>query len=39
MVDMLQDKRDLISAICRKYHVSRLFAFGSALRNDLLYAA
>jgi uncharacterized protein len=34
MVDMLQDKQDLISAICRKYRVSRLFAFGSALRED-----
>jgi predicted nucleotidyltransferase len=34
MVGMLQSKHDVISAICRKYHVSRLFAFGSALRED-----
>lgn len=34
MVDMLQNKQDLISAICRKYRVARLFAFGSALRDD-----
>jgi predicted nucleotidyltransferase len=34
MVGVLQSKRDLISAICRKYRVSRLFAFGSALGED-----
>jgi predicted nucleotidyltransferase len=34
MVDMLQSKHDVIAAICRKYRVSRLFAFGSALRED-----
>jgi uncharacterized protein len=34
MVGLLQSKRDLISAISRKYRVSRLFAFGSALRED-----
>jgi predicted nucleotidyltransferase len=34
MVDMLSSKNDLISAISRKYRVTRLFAFGSALRDD-----
>ena len=34
MVGVLQSKHDLISAICRKYRVLRLFAFGSALRED-----
>ena len=34
MVGVLQSKHDLISAICRKYRVLRLFAFGSALRDD-----
>jgi predicted nucleotidyltransferase len=34
MVGVLESKHDLISAICRKYGVLRLFAFGSALRDD-----
>jgi len=34
MVGVLQSKQELISAICRKYRVRRLFAFGSALRED-----
>jgi uncharacterized protein len=34
MVGVLQSKQELISAICRKYRVVRLFAFGSALRED-----
>jgi len=34
MVTALDDKRELISEICRKYRVARLFAFGSALRDD-----
>lgn len=34
MVAVLDTKRDLIAAICRKYRVQRLFAFGSALRDD-----
>jgi len=34
MVALLDNKRDLIAAICRKYRVTRLFAFGSALRDD-----
>jgi predicted nucleotidyltransferase len=34
MVGVLQSKQELVSAICRKYRVVRLFAFGSALRED-----
>jgi uncharacterized protein len=34
MVRVLETKHDLIDAICRKYRVARLFAFGSALRED-----
>jgi len=34
MVGVLQSKQELISAICRKYRLVRLFAFGSALRED-----
>ena len=34
MVGVLQSKQEVISAICRKYRVVRLFAFGSALRED-----
>jgi predicted nucleotidyltransferase len=34
MVAVVDSKRDLITAICRKYRVARLFAFGSALRDD-----
>jgi hypothetical protein len=34
MVTVIESKRDLIVAICRKHQVLRLFAFGSALRDD-----
>ena len=34
MVAVLDSKRDLIVAICRRFRVARLFAFGSALRED-----
>jgi len=34
MVAVIDSKLDLIAAICRKYRVARLFAFGSALRDD-----
>lgn len=34
MVRVLETEHDLIDAICRKYRVARLFAFGSALRED-----
>ncbi len=34
MVTLVQDKRDAIAAICRKFGVVRLYVFGSALRDD-----
>ncbi len=34
MVAVIDNKLDLITAICRKYRVAALFAFGSALRED-----
>ena len=34
MVAVVESKRELIAAICRKHRVQRLFAFGSALRDD-----
>ena len=34
MVDVLQRKRDAIAAACVRHSVSRLEAFGSALRQD-----
>lgn len=34
MVAVLESKLDVIIAICRKYRVARLHAFGSALRDD-----
>jgi hypothetical protein len=34
MVAVLDSKHELIVGICRKYRVARLFAFGSALRDD-----
>jgi hypothetical protein len=34
MVDVLQDKREAIAALCARYGVARLFVFGSALRDD-----
>ncbi len=30
MIQLLLDKRDLIEALCRKYHVAKLEVFGSA---------
>jgi len=34
MVAVVESKSDLIAVICRKHRVQRLFAFGSALRED-----
>jgi len=34
MLAVLEDKRDALAALCRKYGVSRLYVFGSALRED-----
>jgi uncharacterized protein len=34
MVTLLEDKRDAIAALCRRYDVVRLDVFGSALRDD-----
>jgi predicted nucleotidyltransferase len=34
MVEVLQTKRDAISAACARHGVARLEAFGSALRTD-----
>ena len=34
MVAIVEDKRDAIAALCRRYGVVRLFVFGSALRED-----
>ncbi len=34
MVAALEDKRDAIAALCRKYGVVRMDVFGSALRDD-----
>ncbi|MDA3936707.1 MAG: nucleotidyltransferase domain-containing protein [Actinomycetota bacterium] len=34
MVTALEDKRDAIAALCRKYGVVRMDVFGSALRDD-----
>lgn len=34
MVQMLEDGIDSITAMCRKYHVARLYVFGSVLRED-----
>ena len=34
MVAVLEDKRDEIAALCRKYGVVHLYVFGSALRED-----
>ena len=34
MVDVLQDKREAIAALCARYGVARLDVFGSALRDD-----
>jgi hypothetical protein len=34
MVAVLEDKRDAVAALCRKYGVLRLYVFGSALSED-----
>ena len=34
MVAVVEDKREAIAALCRKYGVVRLFVFGSAHRDD-----
>jgi predicted nucleotidyltransferase len=34
MVAVLENKADAIAALCRKYSVVRLSAFGSAIRDD-----
>ncbi len=34
MTTLLEDKREAIEEVCRRYGVSRLHAFGSALRED-----
>jgi len=31
---MIEAKRDMIAALCRRFHVSRLDVFGSAARGD-----
>ncbi|MHB0867591.1 MAG: nucleotidyltransferase family protein [Thermoleophilia bacterium] len=34
MIAILDDKRDAVTALCRKYGVAQLYVFGSALRED-----
>jgi predicted nucleotidyltransferase len=34
MVAVMEEKREAIAGLCRKYGVVRLFVFGSALRDD-----
>ena len=34
MVAVIEDKRDAVAALCRKYGVVQLYVFGSALRDD-----
>lgn len=34
MVGIIEDKRDAIAALCRKYGVVRMHVFGSAARDD-----
>jgi predicted nucleotidyltransferase len=34
MLAVIEDKREAIATLCRKFGVVRLFVFGSALRND-----
>ncbi len=34
MIAVLEDKRDAIAALCRRYGVARMYVFGSALRDD-----
>jgi predicted nucleotidyltransferase len=34
MIAILEDKREAVAALCRRYGVARLYVFGSALRED-----
>lgn len=34
MVAIVEDKRDAIAALCRRFGVVRLYVFGSAVRDD-----
>jgi predicted nucleotidyltransferase len=34
VVAIVDDKREALAALCRKYGVVRMFVFGSALRDD-----
>jgi predicted nucleotidyltransferase len=34
MVTLLENHKEAIAELCRKYSVQRLFAFGSAIRDD-----
>ncbi len=34
MIQVLEDNRDAIAALCRKYHVAKLEVFGSAATGD-----
>jgi predicted nucleotidyltransferase len=34
MLPTLHDKNEALAALCRRYGVSRLYVFGSALRDD-----
>lgn len=34
MINVLENQKGAIAKLCRKYNVERLFAFGSAIRDD-----
>ncbi len=34
MIAILEDRREAVSAVCRRHGVARLYVFGSALRED-----
>lgn len=34
MIAILEDKREAVAALCRRHGVTRLYVFGSALRED-----
>jgi len=34
MTALLEDHKEAIAELCRKYSVQRLFAFGSSIRDD-----
>ena len=34
MIAILEDKREAVNAVCRKFGVARLYVFGSAVRGD-----